>query len=229
MFSLHNDWAELLKEEQNKCYYKNLITFLKEEYKKNTIYPPPEQVFDAFNITKFSKTKVVILGQDPYHGHGQAHGLSFSVQPHVSIPPSLKNIYKELQRDLDISYPNHGCLIQWAKQGVLLLNSVLTVKKGQPNSHKNMGWEQFTDKAIHLLNEKSKPVVFVLWGKNAQLKKKLVTNSNHLILESPHPSPFSARRGFFGSAPFSKVNRFLLKNNELPIDWKITERNEVEM
>jgi uracil-DNA glycosylase len=178
-------------------------------------------IYNALHYTSFKDTKVVILGQDPYHGPGQAHGLSFSVQPGIEMPPSLQNIFKELHNDLGCYLPNHGCLKKWADQGVLLLNTVLTVRQGQPNSHKGMGWEQFTDQVIRILNEREQPVVFILWGRHAQSKKELITGAHHLILESSHPSPMSASRGFFGSRPFSKTNQFLREIGVREIDWQI--------
>ncbi|WP_353893071.1 uracil-DNA glycosylase [Proteinivorax hydrogeniformans] len=222
MLDIHNDWRNKLAGEENKEYYKKLKQTLIEEYSNYKVYPRKDLVFNAFNLTSFSSTKVVILGQDPYHGEGQAHGLSFSVQPGIKTPPSLKNIYKELQMDVSFTIPNHGFLNHWAYEGVLLLNTVLTVRKGEPNSHKGIGWEKFTDKAIQLLNKRQRPVVFILWGKNAQLKKKLITNDNHLVLESVHPSPLSAHRGFFKSSHFSKCNRFLKSTNQQPINWQLT-------
>lgn len=215
------DWSSLLKEEYNKPYYKELISFLKSEYENNIIYPPKENIFEALNLTPYKDVKVVILGQDPYQTPNFAHGLSFSVNIGITIPRSLNNIYKELSSDLGYYTPNHGNLIKWAEQGVLLLNTVLTVRKGESNSHKGKGWEVLTDKIISLLNKKETPIVFILWGRNARDKKNLITNPKHLILESPHPSPFSANYGFFGSKPFSKTNEFLLKNDRTPIDWQI--------
>lgn len=220
MSVLKNDWATLLDEEFTKPYYQEIRQILKKEYAEQTIYPNMYDVFNALHYTPFSKTKVVILGQDPYHGPGQAHGLSFSVQKGVTVPPSLKNIYKELQDDLGFSIPSHGDLSKWAKQGVLLLNTVLTVRHKQPNSHKGIGWEQFTDSVINKLNERDTPVIFVLWGRHAQAKKVLITNK-HYMIESPHPSPFSANRGFFGSKPFSKINHILESLGQEPIDWKL--------
>ena len=221
MAILKNDWAPLLEEEFKKPYYLELRKFLVNEYNTRTIYPDKYDIFNALHFTPYEKTKVVILGQDPYHGPGQAHGLSFSVKPGVPIPPSLQNIYRELADDLGCKIPNHGFLEHWAKQGVLLLNTVLTVRAGQANSHRGKGWEQFTDRVISLLNEREKPVVFILWGRPAQSKKALITNSHHYFIESPHPSPLSASRGFFGSRPFSRANRFLRENNMEEIDWQI--------
>ncbi|MEI4829744.1 uracil-DNA glycosylase [Bacillus sp. FJAT-53711] len=218
---LKNDWAPLLAPEFEKPYYEQLQSFLKEEYHTHVVYPKQEDIFNALHYTSYQDTKVLILGQDPYHGPNQAHGLSFSVQPGVRTPPSLQNMYKELQDDLGYPIPNNGYLVKWAEQGVLLLNTVLTVRQGEANSHKGKGWEIFTDRIIELLNEREKPVIFVLWGRPAQAKKKLITNPNHYIIESVHPSPLSARRGFFGSKPFSKINNFLVEQGEQEIDWQI--------
>lgn len=218
---LKNDWNELLKDEFSKDYYLSLREFLKNEYTTKIIYPDKYDIFNALHYTSYKDVKVVILGQDPYHGPNQAHGLSFSVSPGVKIPPSLLNIYKELNSDLECYIPNNGYLKKWADQGVLLLNTSLTVRAGEANSHKNKGWEIFTDKIISLINEKTDPVVFLLWGNNAINKKKLITNKQHLILSSTHPSPLSASRGFFGSKPFSKINKFLVSVNKAPIDWQI--------
>ena len=221
MAILKNDWEPILKDEFHKEYYVKLRDFLKQEYSTYTVYPEIHDIYNALHYTGHQNTKVVILGQDPYHGPNQAHGLSFSVKPEVSIPPSLKNIYKELQDDLGIPIPNHGCLIKWAKQGVLLLNTVLTVRKREPNSHKGKGWELFTNEVIKQVNAKADPVVFILWGKHAQGKAELITASHHLIIKSPHPSPFSANRGFFGSRPFSRTNQFLKEVGHMLIDWRI--------
>lgn len=218
---LKNDWNELLKDEFSKDYYLSLREFLKNEYTTKIIYPDKYDIFNALHYTSYKDVKVVILGQDPYHGPNQAHGLSFSVSPGVKIPPSLLNIYKELNSDLGCYIPNNGYLKKWADQGVLLLNTSLTVRADEANSHKNKGWEIFTDKIISLINEKTDPVVFLLWGNNAINKKKLITNKQHLILSSTHPSPLSASRGFFGSKPFSKINKFLVSVNKAPIDWQI--------
>ncbi|WP_142414051.1 uracil-DNA glycosylase [Hathewaya massiliensis] len=218
---LKNDWNELLNEEFSKEYYLNLRDFLINEYKTKTIYPDMHNIFNALHYTAYKDVKVVILGQDPYHGPNQSHGLSFSVKPGVKTPPSLVNIYKELHSDLDCYIPNNGYLEKWAHEGILLLNTVLTVRAGEPNSHKNKGWEKFTDKIISLINEKEDPVVFILWGKNAQSKTKLITNSKHYIIESVHPSPLSASRGFFGSKPFSKTNEFLKSIGKTEVDWQI--------
>lgn len=220
MAILKNDWAPLLEEEFRKPYYLKLRQFLIHEYKTYTVYPDMYDIYNALHYTPFAETKVVILGQDPYHGPGQAHGLSFSVQPGVKPPPSLENIFKELQDDLGCTIPNNGCLVKWAKQGVLLLNTVLTVRKKAPNSHRGIGWETFTDQVIRTLNDREKPVVFLLWGKNAQAKQPLIS-PHHFIIKSPHPSPFSAHRGFFGSRPFSRANRFLRESGMTEIDWQI--------
>lgn len=221
---LKNDWAPLLAAEFEKPYYKKLQQFLDEEYKTATVYPKRDNIFNALHYTSYAETKVIILGQDPYHGPNQAYGLSFSVQPGVKIPPSLLNMYKELQSDLGYDVPNNGYLVKWAEQGVLLLNAVLTVRQGEANSHKGKGWETFTDRIIELLNEREKPVIFVLWGRYAQAKKKIITNPNHYIIESVHPSPLSARRGFFGSKPYSKINEILSSMGEKEIDWQIPNR-----
>ena len=216
-----NKWDNYLKQEFNKDYFKELLSFVKKEYHEKTIYPKQNEVFNAFRYTDFDNVKVVILGQDPYHGPNQAEGLSFSVSNEVLKPPSLQNIFKELESDLGIQFPKHNSLKPWAKEGVLLLNAVLTVEEHKPTSHKGMGWEIFTDSVIKMINEKEKPVVFILWGSYARDKKKLITNPNHLIIESAHPSPFSARNGFFGSKPFSKTNSFLKRNGIREIDWRI--------
>lgn len=218
---LKNDWNDYLSEEFEKDYYKKLHDFLKEEYSTKKIFPDMYNIFNALHFTSYKDTKVVILGQDPYHGPNQAHGLSFSVNPGVKTPPSLVNIYKELHTDLGCYIPNNGYLKKWADQGVLLLNTVLTVRAGAANSHKNKGWEKFTNKIIEILNEKETPVVFILWGNNAISKESFITNPKHLILKSVHPSPLSASRGFFGSRPFSKTNEFLEKTGQKPIDWQI--------
>ncbi|NKF08804.1 uracil-DNA glycosylase [Clostridium gasigenes] len=219
--SLINDWEHLLNNEFNNDYYINLRAFLVNEYNTKTIYPPMNNIFNALNFTSYKDVKVLILGQDPYHGPNQAHGLSFSVNIGEKIPPSLLNIYKELNNDLNCYIPNNGYLKKWADQGVLLLNSVLTVRAHTPNSHKNMGWEIFTDKIISLLNDKPEPIVFILWGNYALKKSFLITNKRHLIITSAHPSPLSASRGFLGSTPFSKTNTFLSSIGVRPIDWQI--------
>lgn len=216
-----NSWDDLLKDEYKKDYFNNLKKFVINEYKTKTIYPKMSEIFNAFEKTSYDNVKVVILGQDPYHGENEAEGLSFSVKVGIQKPPSLINIFSELKSDLGIDPPNHGSLVSWAKQGVLLLNSTLTVVKDSPKSHSNKGWEIFTDEVIKIINKKESPVVFILWGSDARSKKNLITNKKHLIIESAHPSPLSAYRGFFGSRPFSKTNDFLKKNNITPIDWKI--------
>ena len=221
MAAINNDWLEPLKPEFSKPYYKELYTKVKEAYAKQVVFPPSNEIFSAFELTPLSEVKVVIIGQDPYHNVGQAHGLCFSVKPDVAIPPSLVNIYKELESDLGCYVPNNGYLVKWAKQGVLLLNTVLTVQAHQANSHRGMGWEEFTNAAISVLNEQDRPIVYILWGAPAQTKKKMLNNPKHLILEAPHPSPLSAYRGFFGSKPFSKTNAFLEENGLAPIDWQI--------
>ncbi|MBR3360918.1 MAG: uracil-DNA glycosylase [Lachnospiraceae bacterium] len=218
---ISNDWLSPLKEEFGKEYYKKLYQTVNEEYKTHVIYPPADDLFNAFHFTPLHEVKVVILGQDPYHNEGQAHGLCFSVQKGVEIPPSLLNIFKELQDDLNCTMPSSGYLKKWADQGVLLLNTVLTVRAHEANSHKGIGWEEFTDAAIRILNEQDRPIVFMLWGSNAREKKKMLNNPKHLILEAPHPSPLSAYRGFFGCRHFSKCNAFLIKNGLDPIDWQI--------
>jgi uracil-DNA glycosylase len=221
MAILKNDWSEYLEQEFSKPYYLKLRAFLKEEYRTRVIYPDMYDIFNALHYTSLKETKVVILGQDPYHGEGQAHGLSFSVKPGVKPPPSLQNIFQELRNDLGCSIPNNGYLLPWAKQGVLLLNTVLTVRANEANSHRNIGWELFTDKVIETVNQKREPVVFILWGRHAQEKAALITNPNHFLIRSPHPSPFSANRGFFGSRPFSQANEFLRANGLEPIDWQL--------
>ncbi len=222
MKHFQNDWAQFLEPEMEKDYYLELRKKLSFEYKRYKVFPDMYDIFQALDLTSYSDTKVVILGQDPYHEPGQAHGLSFSVKPDVGIPPSLENIFAELKSDLGCYIPNNGYLKSWADQGVLLLNTVLTVRAHAANSHKDiLGWEIFTDQIIRILNARKKPIAFILWGKNAQSKKSLITNSKHLILESPHPSPLSAFRGFFGSKPFSKVNEFLKSNHMSEIDWQI--------
>lgn len=221
MAAISNDWAEKLSAEYKKPYYRELFQFVKEEYSKVVVYPPSEDIFNAMHLTPLSKVKCVILGQDPYHEPGQAHGLCFSVKPDIKIPPSLENIYKELHDDIGFKIPNHGYLEEWAKQGVLLLNTVLTVQAHRAFSHRGKGWEQFTDAIIRTVNEIDRPVVFLLWGKPAQEKKALLNNPKHLILEAPHPSPLSAYRGFFGCRHFSKANEFLVRNGETPVDWTL--------
>ncbi|MBN2260910.1 MAG: uracil-DNA glycosylase [Clostridiales bacterium] len=218
---LMNDWVEILKAEFNKDYFKNLEVFLRYENEHFEIFPKKELVFSALNITPYKYTKVVIIGQDPYHGENQAHGLCFSVQPTVKIPPSLRNIFLELNNDLGCSVPNHGYLMDWAKQGVLMINTIFTVRAHEAHSHKNRGWETFTDEIIKRVNEKNTPVVFILWGKPAQDKEKFITNPIHHIIKSAHPSPLSSYRGFFGSKPFSKTNDFLLNSHIDSINWCI--------
>ncbi len=218
---INNDWLEPLKPEFGKPYYKKLYQKINEEYQNRLIFPPADDIFNAFAFTPLKDVKVVILGQDPYHGDGQAHGLCFSVKPDVEIPPSLVNIYKELHDDCGCYIPDNGCLTKWANQGVLLLNTVLTVRAHQANSHRGIGWEEFTDAAIRILNEQDRPIVFILWGRKKKKKKSMLTNSRHLILEAPHPSPLSAYRGFFGSRPFSRANKFLKANGIEPVDWQI--------
>ena len=216
-----NDWGQYLKEEMAQPYYRQLRQFLIGEYSTKQVYPDMYSIFNALHYTSYADTKVLILGQDPYHEPGQAHGLSFSVQPNVPPPPSLVNIFKELETDLGCTVPNNGCLEPWARQGVLLLNTVLTVQAHRANSHRDKGWEIFTDKIISLLNQREKPVAFILWGSPARRKKAMITNPQHFIVEYPHPSPLSAYRGFFGSRPFSKVNKFLESVGEEPINWQL--------
>jgi len=220
MVHLGNDWDEILAGEFQKEYYLRLRQILKQEYCTQTIYPSMYDLFNALRFTSCSQVKAVIIGQDPYHGPGQAHGLSFSVQKGVPIPPSLQNIFKELQDDLGVQPPHHGCLEAWARNGVLLLNNVLTVRAGQPNSHKGIGWETFTDDVIKILNERDQPIVFLLWGANARAKQPLLTNPNHLVLTAPHPSPLSAYSGFFGCRHFSKATHFLNQHG-VTMDWRI--------
>ena len=221
MVILANDWDNILKEEFNKKYYLELREFLKHEYKNGLIFPDMHDIFNALKYTSYKDTKVVILGQDPYHDQGQAHGLAFSVKPNIPTPPSLLNIYKELNKELGFFIPNNGYLISWAKQGVLLLNTILTVKAHMANSHKNKGWEIFTDNIIRYLNKRDEPIIFVLWGSNARSKKDLIDTSKHYILEAPHPSPLSAHRGFFGCNHFKKINEILEKLNKEKINWQI--------
>ncbi|MCT4542902.1 MAG: uracil-DNA glycosylase [Vallitalea sp.] len=216
-----NDWQELLQEEFNKDYYSKLRSFLKEEYTKHTVYPNMYDIYNALHFTSYKDVKVVILGQDPYHGPNQAHGLSFSVKHGIKIPPSLRNIYKELHTDIGCTIPNHGNLTKWAKQGILLLNASLTVRASMASSHSKIGWQIFTDKIISLLNDREEPVVFILWGNYAISKEKLINNDRHYVVKSVHPSPLSASRGFFGSKPFSKTNNFLQSIEKEVIDWQI--------
>ena len=213
-------WNEILAEEMEKDYYQALQAFVQKRRDEVRVFPEEKNVFNALELTPFESVKVVILGQDPYHGFGQAHGLSFSVQKGIPLPPSLKNIYKELQEDIGGGLPTEGDLSHWAQQGVLLLNTVLTVEEGNANSHKGMGWETLTNRLIESLNELKHPVIFILWGKPAQDKEKLITNPNHVLLKAPHPSPLSAYRGFFGSKPFSRVNDILIQQGQSPIRWK---------
>jgi len=217
----NNSWDIILKDEYQKDYFKNIVDFVNKIYKEKDVFPPKGRILSALNITDYNDVKVVILGQDPYHGEGEANGLCFSVNDGIKLPPSLQNIYKELNSDLGIPIPKTGNLESWAREGVLLLNSVLTVEKDKPASHKNVGWEIFTDSIIMKLNERDFPVVFILWGNFAKSKKRLITNSRHFVIESSHPSPFSVHYGFFGSKPFSKTNDFLRKNNLKEIDWRI--------
>lgn len=221
MGAIDNDWLPVLDEQFRQPYYRDLYNFVKNEYGKYTIYPAAEDIFNAFHFTPLKNVKVVILGQDPYHGPGQAHGLCFSVKKDIDIPPSLVNIYKELNSDLGCYIPDNGYLEKWARQGVLMLNTVLTVRAGAANSHRGMGWEQFTDAVINAVNNEDRPIVYMLWGSPARKKKEMLTNKKHLILEAPHPSPLSVYRGFFGSKHFSQANDFLIKHGEEPIDWQI--------
>ena len=221
MGAIQNDWLKPLTPEFKKPYYAELYKKIREEYSTRQIFPPADEIFTAFELTPLSEVKVVIIGQDPYHGDGQAHGLCFSVKPDIETPPSLVNIYKELNSDLGCYIPNNGYLTKWAKQGVLMLNTVLTVRAHQANSHRGIGWEEFTDAAIRILNEQDRPIVYLLWGKPAQMKKSMLNNPKHLILEAPHPSPLSAYRGFFGCQHFSKTNEFLKGQGLSPIDWQI--------
>ena len=217
--TLHNDWDEILKDEWQKPYLQGLFAFLHKDYDENKVYPPKRDVFNALKYTSFSDTKVVIIGQDPYHGYGQAHGLCFSVRQGVKLPPSLVNIFQELESDVGREFTTNGDLTHWAKQGVLMLNNVLTVREGQPQSHKDMGWEKFTDRIIMELNKKETPVVFLLWGKPAEQKAKIITNPIHKKLITVHPSPLSAYRGFFGCKHFSAANEILVSNGLTPIEW----------
>lgn len=222
MVNIGNEWDGLLAEEFRKDYYLRLREFLKAEYSSRNIFPPMNDIFNALRYTSYSDVRAVILGQDPYHGMGQAHGLCFSVKKGVQPPPSLQNIFKELNADLGIAPPNHGELTEWAKSGVLLLNTALTVREGQANSHRNQGWEILTDRVIELLNQREAPIVFLLWGGNARAKAKLITNKHHLVLQCAHPSPLSAYNGFFGCRHFSKCNDFLVSHGMTPIDWRLS-------
>ena len=224
MPALTGKWEEELRGEFGKEYYRKLFTIVKQEYDTHRCYPPSDDIFNAFHFTPLDQVKVVILGQDPYHEEGQAHGLSFSVKPGVAIPPSLVNIYQELHDDLGCYVPDNGYLEKWARQGVMMLNTVLTVRAHEANSHKNIGWEEFTDAAIRALANQDRPLVFILWRRPAQKKESMITNPKHLILKAPHPSPLSAYRGFFGSRPFSKANQYLEANGIAPVDWQIENR-----
>ncbi len=221
MAAIDNDWLPAMNAEFKKPYYAELYKFVKEEYSKVAVYPPAEEIFSALHLTPLSKVKVVIIGQDPYHNVGQAHGLCFSVRPEVEIPPSLVNIYKELQSDLGCKIPNNGYLVKWAEQGVLLLNTVLTVRAHQANSHQGKGWEQFTDAIIRAVNAEDRPIAYLLWGRPAQSKMSMLDNPKHKVFTAPHPSPLSAHRGFFGCKHFSQANAFLEENGLAPIDWQI--------
>lgn len=216
-----NDWDRILENEINQEQFKSLMEWTELQYEQDTIFPPKENIFEALKLTSYVNTKVVIIGQDPYHGSGQAHGLSFSVQDGVKIPPSLRNIYKEMASDLGIAIPTTGDLTPWAQQGVLLLNNVLTVREGEAASHQGMGWEVFTDAVIKALNKRERAVIFVLWGAHAQKKGEKINSDRHVVLKSAHPSPLAARRGFFGSKPFSTINQHLTRHNEIPIDWSL--------
>ena len=218
---IENEWLEYLKPEFSKPYYRELYNFVKEEYSTREIFPPSDKIFSALEHTSVKDVKVVIIGQDPYHEPGQAHGMSFSVLPGVKTPPSLQNMYKELNSELGCYIPNNGYLVKWADQGVLLLNAVLTVRSGAANSHKGKGWEQFTDAVIRAVNAQDRPVVYLLWGSNARAKKALINNPKHLVLETVHPSPLSAYNGFFGCGHFKKANEFLKEHGMTPIDWQI--------
>lgn len=221
MAAIDNDWLPAISAEFKKPYYADLYKFVKEEYSKTAVFPPSDEIFSALHLTPLSKVKVVIIGQDPYHNIGQAHGLCFSVRPEVEIPPSLVNIYKELQSDLGCKIPNNGYLVKWAEQGVLLLNTVLTVRAHQANSHQGKGWEKFTDAIIQAVNAEDRPIAYLLWGRPAQSKMTMLTNSKHKVFTAPHPSPLSAHRGFFGCKHFSQANAFLQENGFSPIDWQI--------
>lgn len=221
MPAISNDWMVPLSQEFKKPYYKELYNKVAQEYNSTKVFPAPDDIFTAFHLTPLKDVKVVIIGQDPYHNDGQAHGLCFSVKPEVDIPPSLVNIYQELHDDLGCDIPNNGYLVKWARQGVLMLNTVLTVRAHQANSHRGIGWEKFTDAVIEAVNKEDRPIVFLLWGRPAQMKKSMLNNPKHLILEAPHPSPLSAYRGFFGCKHFSQTNAFLEKNGLEPIDWQI--------
>ena len=221
MVHIGNDWDELLKEEFSKEYYLNLRKFLANEYKTHTVYPDMYDIFNAFKLTSYADTKVVIFGQDPYHEPDQAHGLAFSVKKGVKIPPSLLNMYKELNHELGCYIPNNGYLEKWARQGVMLLNNSLTVRQSSANSHRNIGWEEFTNAVARLYNDRKKPIIFMLWGNNAKEKMKIITNPHHIIMTAAHPSPLSASRGFFGCGHFKTANKILERNGDMPIDWQI--------
>ena len=221
MAAIDNDWLPAVNAEFKKPYYADLYKFVKEEYSKTAVFPPSEEIFSALHLTPLSKVKVVIIGQDPYHNVGQAHGLCFSVRPEVDIPPSLVNIYKEFQSELGCKIPNNGYLVKWAEQGVLLLNTVLTVRAHQANSHQGKGWEQFTDAIIRAVNAEDRPIAYLLWGRPAQSKMSMLDNPKHKVFTAPHPSPLSAHRGFFGCKHFSQANKFLEENGLEPIDWQI--------
>ena len=224
MSAITNDWLNVIGSEFHETYYTDLYKYVRYEYNNYLVFPKADDIFNAFHLTPLEQVKVVIIGQDPYHNDNQAHGLCFSVKPEVEVPPSLVNIYKELQDDLGCKIPNNGYLVKWAEQGVLLLNTVLTVRAHQANSHQGKGWERFTDAVIKAVNEQDRPIVFILWGRPAQMKKAMLNNPRHLILEAPHPSPLSAYRGFFGSRPFSKTNRFLEEQGLESIDWQIDDK-----
>lgn len=226
--TLNHDWSQRLEGELKAPYMLELLARLEDKYKTTTVYPEQQHIFNALNYTSYGQTKVIVLGQDPYHGPQQAHGLSFSVQPGMKVPPSLKNIYKELEADTGAEIPDHGSLVSWAQQGVLLLNTVLTVEEGKPNSHQGIGWERFTDSIIAAMNDRDKPVVFMLWGKPAGMKANRINADKHYIISSPHPSPFAARKGFFGSKPFSRANDFLGTIGSEPINWAVPRLSELE-
>lgn len=217
------NWEMFFSQEKKKAYYQELMSFLDQEYKEKTIYPPKEELFSVFTYCPYEQVKVVILGQDPYHQPNQAHGLAFSVKKGIKVPPSLKNIYKELKSDVQVDAPSHGYLVEWAKQGVFMMNAIMSVEAGKAGSHRKKGWELFSDDVMRVLNEHEKPIVFVLWGNWAQEKEKLITNPKHLILKAPHPSPLSAYQGFFGTKPFSTINTFLKEQGRELIDWKLSE------
>ncbi len=221
MLKIGNSWDAVLFEEEKKPYFYDLMQKVEAEYASHTVYPAKENIFNALKLTPYENVKILLLGQDPYHGLGQAHGLAFSVQPGIAFPPSLQNMFKELEADLGTKMPQSGCLTKWAEQGVLLLNTVLTVRESEPNSHKSLGWTIFTDAVIRALNEREDPVIFLLWGANAKEKLPFITNSRHFVLSAPHPSPLSAHRGFLGCKHFSKANTILERQNKVPIDWQL--------